>query len=100
VGIKIEVSASIVRLISLFLSNGKFRVLNEGRLSMPPEIQAGIPQGSVLSPTLYSFYVNDIPIGVHLALFADDKSMYIYNRLQRLCSQKAAMWPNFSGVKT
>jgi hypothetical protein len=42
-------------------------------MSAPRYMQAGVPQSSVLSPTLYNLYVNDIPHthGVHLALFAD-----------------------------
>jgi hypothetical protein len=41
-----------------------------------------VPQGSVLSPTLYSFYINDAPqnLGVHLALFADDTCIYCTDR--------------------
>ncbi|GBP21610.1 RNA-directed DNA polymerase from mobile element jockey [Eumeta japonica] len=39
-----------------------------------------IPQGSTLSPLLYSAYTNDIPrpqTGVQLALFADDTALYL-----------------------
>jgi hypothetical protein len=41
-------------------------------------MQAGMPQGSVLSPTLYNLYINDTPQtpGVNLALFADDTCLY------------------------
>jgi hypothetical protein len=37
-------------------------------------MQSGVPQGSVLSRTLYNLYINDTPQapGVNLALFADD----------------------------
>jgi hypothetical protein len=40
--------------------------------------QAGVPQGSVLLPTLYNLYINDNPqtIGVNLALFAEDTCLY------------------------
>jgi hypothetical protein len=40
---------------------------------MPQEIQAGVPQGSILSPT-NNFYINDSPEipGVHLDLSADN----------------------------
>jgi hypothetical protein len=67
-------SASAIKLISSFLSNRKFRVWAEGEKSTPREMQAGMPQGSVLSPTLYSLYINNAPQspGVHLALFVDD----------------------------
>jgi hypothetical protein len=60
-------------LITSFLSQSKFSVSVEGEMSMPWEMQAGVPQGSVLSPTLYNICINDAPQtpGVHLALFAD-----------------------------
>jgi hypothetical protein len=41
-----------------------------------------VPQGSVLSPTLYSLYTNDTPetLRVYLALFADDTCLYSTDR--------------------
>jgi retron-type reverse transcriptase len=46
--------------------------------------QAGVPQGSVLSPTLYSIhvYINDTPRtpDVYLGLFADDTCIYATDR--------------------
>jgi hypothetical protein len=44
-------------------------------------MQAGVPQGSVVSPTLYNLYIKDTPspqiIGVNLALFADDTCLHV-----------------------
>jgi hypothetical protein len=40
-------------------------------MSTPRYMEAGVPQGSVLSPTLHNLYVNDTPqaMDLHLALF-------------------------------
>jgi hypothetical protein len=74
----LEFSINLIKLISSFLSQRKFRVSVEGEMSPPREMQAGVPQGSVLSPTLYNIYINDTPQtpGVYLALFADDTCLY------------------------
>jgi hypothetical protein len=58
----------------------KFRVSVEGATTK--DIEARVPQGSVLSPTLYSLYINDTPQtpGVYLGLFADDTCIYTTDR--------------------
>jgi hypothetical protein len=51
-------------------------------MSTPRIIKTGVPQGSVLSPTLFHMYINNTPqtIGVHLALFADDTCLHSTER--------------------
>jgi hypothetical protein len=73
-------SNNLIKLISSFLSQRKFRVSVEGELSTPRYMQAGVPQVSVLSPTLYNLYINDTPQtpGVYLALFVDDTFLRVY----------------------
>jgi len=51
---KFHFASSLIKLISAFLSNRKFRVIVEGELSTPRNIQVGMPQGSVLAPILHS----------------------------------------------
>jgi hypothetical protein len=50
---------------------------------MPRKISAGVPQGSVLAPVVYSVYASAAP-GTHLALFADDTRIYATGKLERL----------------
>jgi hypothetical protein len=73
-----EFSTNLIKLISSFLLQRKFRVSVDSEMSMRRNIKSRVPQGSVLSPTLYNLYINDTPqpIGVNLALFADDTSLY------------------------
>jgi hypothetical protein len=53
-------------------------------------MQAGLPQGSELSPTLYSLYVNDAlqTPGVYLTLFVDDTRLYATNRKEGFVHRK------------
>jgi hypothetical protein len=62
---KLEFSKSLTKLIGSFLSERKFRVSVEGELSTPREMQAGVPQGSVLSPTLFNL-LWDVAIYIYI----------------------------------
>jgi retron-type reverse transcriptase len=79
---KLKFPIYLIKLIKSHLTNRKFRVSVEGEMSTPREMQAGVPQGSVLAPILYNLDINDIPRspGVHLALFADDACIYTTDR--------------------
>jgi hypothetical protein len=90
---ELQFSTSLVKLIASFLTNSKFKVSVEGELSSPRKVVAGMPQGSVLAPVLYSLYINDAPTapGTHLAPSVDDTCIYatekhercVFNTLQR-----------------
>jgi hypothetical protein len=60
---KLEFSTSLIELIGSFLSQRNFRVSVEGEMSTSRVMQAGVPQGSVLYPTLFNMYeyINDAP---------------------------------------
>jgi hypothetical protein len=63
---KLKYSANVIKLLGSFLSQRKFRVPVEGEMSTPREMQAGVPQVSVLSPTLFMLYINPFPSGVKI----------------------------------
>jgi hypothetical protein len=79
---KLEFSVNVIKLISSFLSHRKFRVYVERTLSTLRYMEAGVPQGSFQSPTMYNLHINDNPqaIGVYLALSADDTCLYATDR--------------------
>jgi hypothetical protein len=78
----LKFSNNLIKRISSFLSKRKFIVSVEGKMSTPSYTQAGVPQGSVLSPTLYNLYINDTAqtADVNLALFVDDTCLYATGR--------------------
>jgi hypothetical protein len=59
-----------------FLSDRKIRTVHDGQFSEWFSINAGVPQGSVLSPFLFLVYINDVfevcDDRAELSLFADD----------------------------
>ena len=59
-----------------FLKDRKQRVLVNGESSDWKDVSSGIPQGSVLGPTLFVLYINDLPSAVssesEMFLFTDD----------------------------
>ncbi|GBP25667.1 Probable RNA-directed DNA polymerase from transposon BS [Eumeta japonica] len=76
----------LILIIQNFLSNRHFTFRHEHTHLTRRLIRAGLPQGSALSPLLYSAYTNDIPrptSGVQLALFADDTALFFRSRTRR-----------------
>ena len=68
----------LLKIVDSFLTHRRFKVAIGNTFSTVMESLVGVPQGSVISPTLFNVYVHDIPVstGVSMAQLADD-SAYI-----------------------
>ena len=75
----IGISENIIGWFKDYLSNRQQRVCIKGVASLWKFITAGVPQGSILGPTLFLIYINDIvkDLRCNIRLFADDTSLYV-----------------------
>ena len=50
----------------------------DGKSSQEYPVSAGVPQGSIVGPTLFQLYINDLPDGVicGIGIYADDTTLY------------------------
>jgi ribonucleases P/MRP protein subunit RPP40 len=64
--------------IRSFLNNRSQQVVMDNIKSSSISVTSGVPQGSVLGPCLFRFFINDLPDGVssNVRLFADDTLLY------------------------
>lgn len=73
----IDLPVYLTRLVASYLTHRSFRVFHQGAFSTTRGIEAGVPQGSLLSPTLFSIYINDMPRAPHvmMGVYADDTAL-------------------------
>ena len=75
-------------LISSFLSNRWLQVVLDWKSSQEYPVNARVPQGSILGPTLFLLYIHDLPDIVisDIAIYADDTTLY------SKCDQASDLW--------
>ena len=70
----------IEKILCNYLDNRTAQIKMSGKLSEKFQLKSGVPQGSIIAPTLYVFYTSDLPpagAGGTDVLFADDISQII-----------------------
>ena len=77
-----------------YLMHRSLKVVVGGKCSQPRPIRAGVPQGSILGPTLFLLYVNDadtcLSPGTEMAVYADDTTLYSLVRSAATINQQAS----------
>ena len=76
--------------IADFLRNRTQAVVLEGKTSSVP-VSSGVPQGTVLGPTLFLVYINECISNSTFWLFADD--CILYRQIDRTADCQSAGWP-------
>ena len=75
-----QIKGNMIRFVRSFLSDRLIKVRVGNTLSPPFQLEAGVPQGSVLSVTCFAVAINrvisEISSPVHASLFVDNLAIY------------------------
>lgn len=77
------ISQQIISILATFLRERTFQVRYGTEISDKKSIEAGVPQGAVLSPTLYNIFTADIPSNLdntEVFTYADDTAIMASSR--------------------
>ena len=82
------ISGQIFGLFSSFLSNRRLRVVLVGKSSQEYPVNAEVPRGAILGPTLFLLYIEDLPVDVicDIAIYINDTTLY------SKCDQASDLW--------
>ena len=73
-----NIQGALLQWLTTYLTNRTQEVVVNGHVSRKTDVYSGIPQGSVLGPTLFIIFINDLPSEIQssIYLFADDTKLF------------------------
>lgn len=98
---KVGIRGNVHNLLKQYLSNRPQQVKIDNAFSTRKTIKTGVPQGTVLGPTLFLLFINDLldkNFGCEIISYADDTALICSGETWTLARQKAAA--AISKVKT
>ena len=84
------ITGQLHQLLASFLRDRQMSVVLDGQRSSTKHVNAGVPQGSILGPTLFLLYINDLPDGMisKLVMYADDTTLFNSTERPKVNSQQ------------
>ena len=79
---KFGITGTVLKIILSYLTDRVFYVVTDEARSKGRSMKYGVPQGSILGPTLFILYMQDLEMiarehGLSIHMFADDTQIYI-----------------------
>ena len=87
-----QIPPILIKFIANYIKGRKTFTTYNNKTSTQRQFKTGVPQGGVLSPTLFNIYTSDIPSpppNINITVYADDITMTSTDTKQTDCTSKA-----------